>query len=193
MAPKPRVGPSALGLFVTHPCASRSQETYELATFVAIAPVVRCPRNWGPPWEGWYEYFPLPNLRDGQDYVAKLGEICPVPSAALAQCRIACLNVDGLKALFHRLAMNSLRFPETPYHYEAEATRLTNEISLWEKWTERKGTEDGFQDWLDDPFGGQAHEDAAGREIAGSAQPSGQTRRKVLVWHFDEMSDELPS
>ena len=40
---KPRTGPKALGLFVTHPCASRSQATYELAEFVSIAPVVKCP------------------------------------------------------------------------------------------------------------------------------------------------------
>lgn len=74
------------------------------------------PSNWGPPWDGYYSYVPLPGLRDGQDYVAKLGEACSVPTEALAGQRIACLNRDGLEALFHRLAMNSLRFPKTPTH-----------------------------------------------------------------------------
>ncbi|HTZ65210.1 MAG TPA: hypothetical protein VMB51_13995 [Solirubrobacteraceae bacterium] len=152
---------------------------------------MRRPSNWGPPWEGWYEYFPLPGLREGEDYVAKLGEACPVPTEALAECRIACLNRDGLEALFHRLAMNSLRFPETPTHYTTEAARLTHEIDLWERWSEIRATEDGFQDWLDGPFEGQIREDAEGRPIAGSARPTGGTRRDVLVWNYDEISTEL--
>lgn len=119
-----RTGPKALGLFVTHPCGSRSRETHKLSPVVSIAPVVRCPEVWRAPWEGWYEYFPLPNLRDGHDYVAKLSEVCPVPTSALVGHRIACLNREGLEALFHRLAMNSLRYPETPVHYTTEAARL---------------------------------------------------------------------
>lgn len=191
VAPKPRTGPSALGMFVTHPCASRSRTTYELSPFVSIAPVVKCPKNWGPPWGGWYEYFPLPDLRNGDDYVAKLSEVCPVPSAALEGRRIACLNGDGLEALFHRLAMNSLRFPETPTHYRMEAARLTNEIDLWESWTLRRGTETGFQEWLDEPFSGQESEDSEGNPIPGSAQPTGKSRREVLVWNYDEVRQEL--
>ena len=190
-SPKPRTGLKALGLFVTHPCASRSQETHRLATYVSIAPVVKCPSNWGSPWDGWYEYFPLPGLREGEDFVAKLGEVCPVPSAALEGRRIACLSLEGLEALFHRLAMNALRFPETPVHYKTEAARLTNETNLWERWAERRGTEEGFQAWLDEPFEGQAREDAEGSQIAGSARPTGQSRRSVLVWNYDEVAQEL--
>jgi hypothetical protein len=186
-----RTGPNALGLFVTHPCSARSQTTYQLAPQVSIAPVVKCPRNWGPPWDGYFNFVPLPDLRDGEDYVAKLGEVCSVSSEALAGQRIACLSQDGLKALFHRLAMNALRFPETPAHYKTEAARLTNEINLWERWTMHHGTESGFQAWLDEPFGGQPSEDAAGNLIADSAQETGQPRRAVLVWNYDELSDEL--
>lgn len=191
VASKPRTGPKALGLFVTHPCASRSRDTYALRPAVSIAPVVKCPSNWGPPWDGYYEYFPLPNLRDGQDYVAKLSEVCPVPTAALTGRRIACISGEGLEALFHRLAMNSLRFPETPAHYRTEATRLTYEINLWERWTIGKGEEIGFQKWLDEPFGGSEREDASGRVILGSAEPTGFTRRSVLVWNYDEVAAEL--
>ena len=191
VASKPRTGPKALGLFVTHPCASRSQTTFALGPVVSIAPVVRCPSNWGPPWEGWYDYFPLPGLRDGVSYVAKLSEVCPVSTAALDGRRIACLSGSGLKALFHRLAMNALRFPETPLHYTTEAERLTNEITLWERWVAARGTEAGFQQWLNQPFGGQPKEDADGELIAGSAVPSGESRRAVLVWNFDEVAAEL--
>jgi hypothetical protein len=191
VAPKPRTGPKALGLFVTHPCASRSQTTSQLARVVSIAPVVKCPDRWGPPWDGYFSYVPLPGLRDGQNYVAKLNEVCSVPTEALAGQRIACLNEHGLKALFHRLAMNALRFPETPLHYQTEAERLTYEINLWERWTEHFGVEDGFQDWLDEPFGGQPREDAEGNTIPGSQQPSGKSRREVLVWNYEEVNEEL--
>jgi hypothetical protein len=27
-------------------------------------------------------------------------------------------------------------------------------VNLWERWTAYYGTEDGFQAWLDEPFGG---------------------------------------
>lgn len=191
ISPKPRTGPNALGLFVTHPCASRSQTTYALSKVVSIAPVVKCPDRWGPPWSGYYSYVPLPGLRGGQHYVAKLDEVCSVPTEALLGHRIACLNEDGLKALFHRLAMNALRFPETPVHYTTEAERLTYEINLWERWAVHYGTEDGFQDWLDEPFEGQPREDVDGNVIEGSQEVTGRTRREVLVWNYDEVGDEL--
>jgi len=76
-------------------------------------------------------------------------------------------------------------------HYKTEAARLTNETNLWERWAERRGTEEGFQGWLDEPFGGQAREDAEGSPIAGSARPTGQSRRSVLVWNYDEVAQEL--
>jgi len=190
-APKVKIGPKALGLFITHPCASRSRDTYELTEFVSIARVVKCPDRWGPPWDGYYSYVPLPSLRDGQNYVAKLDEVCSVPTEALVGQRIACLNEHGLEALFHRLAMNALRFPETPTHYKTEAQRLTYEINLWERWAAHYSTEGGFQDWLDEPFEGQPREDADGNVIDGSQQPTGTTRREVLVWNYDELGDEL--
>ena len=87
--------------------------------------------------------------------------------------------------------MNSLRFPETPMHYKTEAARLTNEITLWERWTAFYGTEDGFQAWLDEPFEGQPREDADGNVIEGSERATGETRRAVLVWNYEEVSREL--
>ena len=186
-----RTGPKALGLFITHPCASRSSTTYRLHPYVSIAPVVKCPSGFGPPWDGHFDLAPLPGLLGGEDYVAKLGEACPVPTAALEGRRIAVLTVEGLEALFHRLAMNSLRFPETPTHYKTEAARVTHEIDLWERWITKCGTGDGFQEWLDHPFGGQPLEDAAGNVILDSAQPTGEPRRKVLAWNYEELCGEL--
>ena len=182
---------TGLGLFVTHPCGSRSSTTYRLHEFVSVAPVVKCPATWGAPWDGHYDLAPLPGLRNGEDYVAKLSEACPVPTTALADHRIAVLATEGLVAIFHRLAMNSLRFPETPTHYTTEAARVTHEIDLWERWIAKRGTEDGFQAWLDEPFGGQPREDSEGELIEGSGKPTGQIRRAVLAWNYEELRDEL--
>ena len=195
VASKPRTGPNALGMFVTHACASRNRTTFQLSAVVSIAPVVRCPKAWGPPWEGFHAYCPLPNLRNGEHYVAKLNEVCPVPSSALEGRRIACLNGNGLECLFHRLAMNSLRYPEIPAHFETEALKLTKETDFWQLWLERRGSSQeqdiAFQDWLNGAFGGQSEEHADGNVIAGSEVPPGERRRDVLSWNFEEVLREL--
>lgn len=191
VSPKPRTGEKALGMLVTHPCASRSRQTFRLNEVVSIAPVVKCPKEFEHPWDGFYSMVPLPGLRDGQDYVAKLDEVCPVRSEALVDRRIACLNLDGLTALFHRLAMNSIRYPEIPAHFEFEAAKLTAETDLWEKWVQARGTEDGFQDWLNGSFAGQPREDAEGRVIEPAPQDVQAPRRDVLPWNRAEVEEEL--
>ena len=185
---KPR---RSLGLLITHPCGSRSRETHKLLPVLSVAPVVRCPSNWGPPWDGYYNLMPLPDLSDGQHYVAKLNEVCPVAAVAFGGIRVAYMAQEGLEALYHRLAMNSLRFPETPAHYAAEAGRLSGEIDLWEVWVRHAGSEDGYQAWLDAPFGGQPIEGPDGEFIEGSVQPTGQSRREVLLWNREEIETEL--
>lgn len=186
-----KMGQKAIGMLVTHPCAGRSRRTFELEDVVALAPVGRAPSNWGPPWDGYLRYFPLPGLRDGRDYVADLNAVCPVPSAALEGQRIASLNEPGLVALFHRLAMNQIRYPEIPAHFRFEAHKLMVETELWQKWTAARGTEQGFQEWLSEPFGGQPIEDAAGEPIAGSEEQTGQDRRARLAWNREELIAEL--
>ena len=110
-----KVGPKALGMLVTHPCSSRARHTGVLES-VSIAPVLPCPKGFEMPWDGFYEYFPLPGLKDGQDYAADLSAVCPIQTQHLADRRIACLNEQGLAALFHRLALNSSRLDRIPDH-----------------------------------------------------------------------------
>ena len=183
-------GPNALGMLVNHPCSSRSRTTHVLKESVSVAPVVRCPTGFEAPWDGYYEYFPLPQLRGGEDYVADLSAICPVRSEHLEGQRLACLTSEAIAALFHRLAMNSSRLDRVPDHFASEADRLHFEISLWETWATARG-EDGFQAWLDEEFGGQRLEDSEGQPVAGSAAPTGTTRREALLWSYEEIVEEL--
>jgi hypothetical protein len=184
-------GEHALGMLVTHPCSSRLRSTHALKESVSIAPVVRCPREFQPPWKGHYEYFPLPALRDGVDYAADLAAICPVRSEYLSGHRVACLSAAGLAALFHRLAVNSSRLERIPDHFAPEAERLSTETDLWELWVAKRNTEDGFQEWLDEEFSGQPIEDEHGQLVAGSAERTGTPRREVLRWNYDEIKTEL--
>jgi hypothetical protein len=186
-----KMGSKAIGMLVTHPCASRSRRTFELEDVVALAPVGRSPSNWGPPWEGYLRYFPLPELRGGRDYVADLNAVCPVPSAALERQRVASLSEAGLVALFHRLAMNQIRYPEIPTHFTVEAHKLMVETELWQMWTAARGSERGFQEWLNEPFGGQRLEDEGGDPIPGSEEPTEQDRRSRLAWNREELIAEL--
>jgi hypothetical protein len=189
--PQVKSGTQALGILTTHPCSSRSRTTHRLKEAVSIAPVVRCPPGFESPWTGYYEFFPLPGLRDGEDYVADLSAVCPVRSDLLADRRIACLNAEGLAALFHRLSLNSTRLDRIPDHFRSEAERLSYEMTLWEMWANARGTEDGFQAWLDAEFGGQPLEDEHSEQLAGTEESTGTSRREALRWNYDEIKREL--
>lgn len=187
-----RKNPAAsLGILITHPCASRSQTTHRLNAVVSVAPVVRCPTEFSRPWDGHYELFPLPGLIGGEDYVAQLNWAGPVSSDLLSGKRVASLNGNGILTLYHRLAMNSLRFPEIPAYFRVQAAKLTAEIDLWEHWVAQRRSEEGFQEWLDQPFSGQPLEDHEGETVVGSESPTGESRRAALAWNAEEVRDEL--
>jgi hypothetical protein len=167
--------PDALSMLVAHPCSSRSNATHRLKNDITLAPVIPAPAEWGTPWSGYYELFPLPNLRGGTDFVADLSRGFPVRPEYLADRRVACLSLHGLAALLDRLAKNATRLEpvHVPGHFLSEAERLFFEFELWEVWATARGTEDGFQEWLDGPWG------------------ESSTRRKSLRMHFEEIRASL--
>lgn len=167
--------PDALSMLVAHPCSSRSNATHRLKDDITLAPVIPVPVGWGAPWSGYYELFPLPGLRGDADFVADLSRGFPVRPEYLADRRAACLSLDGLAALLDRLAKNATRLEpaQVPGHFLSEAERLFFEFDLWELWTTHRGTEDGFQEWLDGPWG------------------ESSTRRRSLRMHFEEIRTSL--
>jgi hypothetical protein len=58
-------------------------------------------------------------------------------------------------------------------------------------WITACGKENGFQEWLEGEFGGKQLEDASGDQVAGSAVPTGATRREALLWNYEEVEAEL--
>lgn len=187
-----KVGPKALGMLVTHPCASRVRVSGALKSTLLLAPVVPCPSDFCEPWRGYYEFFPLPKLRAGENYVADLSSICPVATEHLVDRRIACLKEESLAVLFHRLALNASRLDRIPDHFAAEAQRLCFEMDLWERWATSLETEEGFQTWLDEPIADPPIEDEHGiQHLSSSVRASASTRREALRWHFEQINREL--
>lgn len=174
---KTKVGykPETLAMVVAHPCSSRSNESHRLKPDLTLAPIVPKPPRFEAPWQGFYELFPLPGLVDGGDYVAELSRVFPIDPDGLCGRRIACLTALGLAALLDRLTKNATRLEpaHVPGHFASEAERLTFEFDLWEIWVATRGTEEGFQEWLDRPWLGTS------------------TRRKSMRGHFEEIKAEL--
>jgi hypothetical protein len=167
--------PEALSILIAHPCSARSNETHVLKDDISLAPIMRVPKNWGPPWAGYFEMFPLPGLYRGEDYVADLSRAFPVIPEYLRDRRIACLSEAGLAALLDRLARNATRLEpvDVSGHFSSEAERLRMEFDLWEIWVRGVGEENGFQQWLE------------GEWLEGS------TRRQSMRGHFEEIREAL--
>ena len=81
------------------------------------------------------QFFSLPGLKAGEDYVADLSAVCPVRSEALRGPPGSPVSgAQGLAALFHRLSLNAARLDRIPDHFKSEAERLSYEMALWKMW-----------------------------------------------------------
>ena len=70
-----KAGANSLGMLVSIHLQPVADYTCPQGVCLCRA-VVRCPSGFEPPWDGYYEYFPLPELRGGEDYVADLSAGC---------------------------------------------------------------------------------------------------------------------
>ncbi len=60
-----------------------------------------------------------------------------------------------------------------PGHFASEAERLRMEFDLWEIWVMGRGSESGFQEWIEGDW------------------LEGTTRRLAMRGHFEEMREAL--
>ncbi len=171
-------------LLTTHPCSARKAGDGKLSDLVTASPVrplAAVAPGWTEPWDGNYALFPLPALVDGDDYVANLALSAMVRPGFLDEQRIAVLNRDGLAALQHRLNRQASRINEDIGRTRGRVDEYWLEFDLWELWTTHRGTEEGFQTWLDE---------------ASTTRPV-STRRATLKFDADfirvELEDELSS
>jgi hypothetical protein len=170
-----REGPVIL---LTHPCSARKGGSGRLNDLLSVSPVVpmtSIAEGWGPPWDGRYALFPLPALFGGQNYAANLAQTGMVNKGFLQDQRTAVLSLDGLAAFQHRLNRNNSRINEDIERTRHRVEEYWLEFDLWEIWAEHNGTEDGFQQWLDEPS---------------KLRPE-STRRQILKFDFEDVKAEL--
>jgi hypothetical protein len=131
-------------------------------------------------WEAYYKVFPLPDLRDGELWVADFNIISTLHFKHLTDQRIACLSKEGWAAFQIRYSWHSLRIRPA---YDARLNDLTetwNELEIWEEWNSRGFEEREFQDsWLEG-------------ELGGDSQYAGTKRRDLLILGPDLLVEDLP-
>lgn len=146
---------------------------------IHVAPIKRLTSiapGWGPPWDGWLQVLPLPGLEiDGEaDWAANLSRIGLAGTDTLRlEDRVASVSQHGMEALKARVSTYFVRseVPATPLVVGAHEE--WHELDLWERWTERTGTPDGFQPWMDEEnlnYPGLKRRDTLYDDLAGIRQ-----------------------
>lgn len=172
---------SSLAIIVASSCGMR-KDSGELNVVVHVAPVNRLGSlapGWSDPWEGYLNVLPLPGLRsedDGSPMATNLARIGLCDSTVLQEgMRKASVSVEGMRVLKWRLATYFARAPLEPSLFQVAATTEWNELELWQRWKERYGTFDGFQDWL-------------GQE---NVRFSGRSRRDTIYDDFEGLASDI--
>lgn len=142
-------------IVVASSCGMRKAADGELNELIHVAPIKRLASlapGWGPPWDGWLHVLPLPGLalpNGDQPVAANLGRIglCSTTTLKLGD-RMSCVSLPGMRALKARVATYFVREEVPDGIVGVGAHEEWHELDLWERWTERSGSPDGFQPWL---------------------------------------------
>lgn len=163
-----------------HPCAIYAGKN---VVRVQAAVQVRlkgdaCPTSFESPWNEYSALFPLPDFRDGVDYVADFRRIGTVHAERMENRRVACLTHEGWAAFQRRYAYHSMRANiDIPRLVDA-SRKIWHEFEVWEEWNRRGFEFFQYQTWLQEPM------------EAGSY--AGTRRDEVLEQGHDEVLAELP-
>jgi hypothetical protein len=142
-------------IVVASSCGMR-KEGGELNDAIHVAPIKRLASlapGWGSPWDGWLHVLPLPGLEiDGDDgWAANLVRIGLAGTDTLSmENRLASVSLQGMEALKARVATYFIRAEVPTGIVGVGAHEEWHEVDLWERWSERTGSADGFQAWLDE-------------------------------------------
>lgn len=162
-----------LGVVLTHPCAMRMKGG-ALRPTVQMARVVDYqylpPRKWG---DGWFDYWPLLDLRHNGDHLAvDFFKVGTVDSAQLQiSKRIAYLSNYGATVLLQRLLHHNSRVVVALSVLHDQAAPNFEEAELLHEWLEALVTDLGS----DDQIGDQT------REFNEFLDANGQDLRKALM------------
>lgn len=167
---------------VGHPCSIRAG--HSILPVQAVVEVrlkrdiVQPDHPFEEPYESHFHLFPLPDLIEGDDYVADFRRVGTVVTKELIPQRVACLDKEAWVGLQRRLVYHTTRHELDFDLMLARADEWWNEVELWEEWNSRGLPEDDFDDWLSEPVT--------------SGSYSGTTRRDVAAFAPDHVRAELP-
>ncbi|MCZ7589364.1 MAG: hypothetical protein M5U27_11040 [Gaiella sp.] len=160
------------------------KEGGELNDVIHVAPIKHLASmapGWGPPWSGWLHVLPLPGLEiNGEgDWAANLARIGLAGTDTLtAAHRVASVSQQGMEALKARVATYFVRADIPTTVLGVGAHEEWHELDLWERWVERTGAQDGFQQWLDEEnpnYPGRRRRDTLYDDLAGVRQQLDET------------------
>lgn len=168
-------------LVLGHPCSiyagGRLIETQLVASVRPVEDVVRG-RPFEPPWDTHRFLFPLPGLKDGQDFVADFRRVGTTHFKNLEGRRTACLTRDGWAALQRRWAWHTLRADIPLESRSNDLSGIWNELALWEEWTDRGYESEEFTAWRE--------------AVQGGGSFIGTKRADLFDYALDELWAELP-
>lgn len=176
-------------MVVASSCGMRKGGAGELNPVVHVAPIKRLASlagDWGPPWVGHLHVLPLPGLallNGDQPVGANLGRIGLCSTDTLkGENRMGCVSLSGMEAVKRRVATYFARVPVPDGIVGVGAHEEWHELDLWECWTERSGTPDGFQPWLDEAnpnYPDRRRRDTLYDDLGGSASSSTQRQLEL--------------
>lgn len=175
----------SMAALLGHPCSLRAGAdgrpvSNQVVAEVRLASDVgSTERPFEPPYDGYYYLFPLPGLINGRDYVIDFRRPSVTHARFLQGNRIACLSRHGWAALQRRYIYHFSRGDTDHDEIFQGLAAPWHELEIWEEWTTRTGSPDGFQVWLDQPIDQQRHF-------------GGTIRREGLSYAFDDVRADLP-
>jgi hypothetical protein len=130
-----------------------------------------------PPYDSHYYCFPLPQLLNGEDYVADFRRIGTTHYQFLEGKRVACLSRAAWAALIRRYVFHCSRFDLGQERTHENIGELWHEFELWERWAQERNTPAGYQEWLN--------------ERQRNGPYAGTIRRELLAFASDQVVAEL--
>jgi hypothetical protein len=165
--PKPKTRETA-AMLVGNPCSLHAGggRLAVMQNVAQVRPLKERERDrFAPPWDGFFQLFPLPSFRDGEVWVADFNVLGSVHFKYLEASRIACLSREGWAAMQCRFAYHTLRMRQSVTDRIEDIRALANEADLWEEWNTTGRDPGEFQGWLEEPCGAEAYAGTKRREL----------------------------
>jgi hypothetical protein len=135
-------------MLMPHPCSCyRGDDLRNRLTVATVFPIAADKKITSVEWRT-LDYFPLPEVRHGQDGIANIGELATVPTEVLVpERRIACLSLAGVAWLHKRILKYMTRRRWLITNLQAELLAQWDDVEIWQAWMRVRGSPQGYEQW----------------------------------------------